>query len=165
LVAERRKILILATATCAYPAADTTGQAHLHYPASTYILRVPSPVLFPDDFYYRCFEKGIGGILVMSCGHECPYLGAFSRLTARIDRVKLGLKERGIDPGRVRLSAICTVCTKSFLNEIAEMEKLLASTTEAAGAAATGTGAAAVAGTGIAGMGVSGKPLSGGSPS
>ena len=74
------KILILATATCAYPAADATGQAHLHYPANTYILRVPSPVLFPDEFYYRCFEKGVGGILVMSCGHECPYMGAFEKL-------------------------------------------------------------------------------------
>ena len=137
---ERPKILILATSTCAYPAADATGQAHLHYPANTYILRVPSPVLFPEDFYYRCFDKGIGGILVMSCGHECPYLGAFSRLTARLDRVKLGLKQRGIDPGRVRLSAICTVCTKSFLNEITEMDKLLAP--------ATGTGAATAPGVG-----------------
>ena len=44
---------------------------------------------------------------------------------ARIDRVKLGLKERGIDPGRLRLSAICTVCTKPFLKEIAEMNSLL----------------------------------------
>jgi F420-non-reducing hydrogenase iron-sulfur subunit len=100
---------------------------------------VPSPVLFPDDFYYRCFEKGIGGILVMSCGHECPYLGAFARLTARIDRVKLGLKERGIDAGRVRLSAICTVCTKSFLNEIAEIEKLLTIADQAAGDVAPGS--------------------------
>ena len=133
----RPKILILATTTCGYPAADATGQAHLHYPANTYILRVPSPVLFPDDFYYRCFEKGIGGILVMSCGHECPYLGAFARLTARIDRVKLGLKQRGIDPGRVRLSAICTVCTKSFLNEIAEMDKLLTVADPAADASAS----------------------------
>ena len=119
-------ILILATATCAYPAADATGQAHLHYPANTYILRVPSPVLFPDDFYYRCFEKGIGGILVMSCGHECPYIGAFDKLLARIDRVKLGLKERGMSPDRLRLSAICTVCTKPFLKEIDEMTALLA---------------------------------------
>jgi F420-non-reducing hydrogenase iron-sulfur subunit len=123
--AGRPKILILATATCAYPAADATGQAHLHYPANTYILRVPSPVLFPDEFYYRCLEKGIGGILVMSCGHECPYVGAFEKLLARLDRVKLGLKERGISPERLRLSAICTVCTKPFLKEIAEMEALL----------------------------------------
>lgn len=120
------RILILATTACAYPAADATGQAHLHYPANTYVLRVPSPVLFPDDFYYSCFEKGIGGILVMSCGHECPYVGAFPKLAARIDRVKLGLKDLGIDPNRLRLSAICTVCTKPFLKEIDEVEQLLA---------------------------------------
>jgi F420-non-reducing hydrogenase iron-sulfur subunit len=130
--AARGKVLILATATCAYPAADATGQAHLHYPANTYILRVPSPALFPDDFYYGCFEKGIGGILVMSCGHECPYIGAFDKLLARIDRVKLGLKERGISPERLRLSAICTVCTKPFLKEIDEMNAVLAREAEEA---------------------------------
>jgi len=124
------KILILATMTCAYPAADATGQAHLHYPANTFVLRVPSPVLFPDAFYYRCFEKGVGGILVMSCGHECPYIGAFEKLAARIDRVKLGLKERGIDPERLRLSAICTVCTKPFLKEIDELNAVLAGAQE-----------------------------------
>ena len=119
------KILILATATCAYPAADAAGQAHLHYAPNTYILRVPSPVVFPDEFYYRCFEKGIGGILVMSCGHECPYQNAFEKLVSRLDRVKMGLKERGIDPNRLRLSAICTVCTKPFLKEIDELNALL----------------------------------------
>ena len=112
--------------------ADATGQAHLHYPANTFILRVPSPVLFPDEFYYRCFDQGVGGILVMSCGHECPYIGAFEKLLARLDRVKLGLKERGISPDRLRLSAICTVCTKPFLKEIAEMNALLEREPEAA---------------------------------
>jgi F420-non-reducing hydrogenase iron-sulfur subunit len=122
---DHPKILILATMTCAYPAADAAGQAHLHYAPNTYVLRVPSPVVFPEEFYYRCFEKGIGGILVMSCGHECPYLDAFEKLVARIDRVKMGLKERGIDPDRLRLSAICTVCTKPFLKEIDELNALL----------------------------------------
>jgi hypothetical protein len=57
----------------------------------------------------------------MSCGHECPYPGAFERLTRRIDRLKLGLKERDIDPARLRLTAICTVCTKAYLKEITDM--------------------------------------------
>jgi F420-non-reducing hydrogenase iron-sulfur subunit len=131
-VAGLPKILILATTSCAYPAADTTGQAHLHYPANTFILRVPSPVLFPEAFYYDCFDKGIGGILVMSCGHECPYQGAFERLNARIDRVKMGLKARGVDPERLRLSAICTVCTKPFLKEIERINQVLAGSGEAA---------------------------------
>ncbi len=118
-------ILILATICCAYPGADTVGQAHASYPPNTYILRVPSPVLFPEDFYYRCFQKGVGGIIIMSCGEECPYHGAYPRLAARVDRVYRGLKERGLDPRRIRLTAICTVCSSAFLREVNQMNELL----------------------------------------
>ena len=118
-------ILILATISCAYPGADTVGQAHVSYPPNTYILRVPSPVLFPEEFYYRCFQKGVGGIIVMSCGEECPYHGAYPRLAARVDRVYRGLKGRGLDPRRIRLTAICTVCSSAFLREVNQMNDLL----------------------------------------
>jgi len=121
------RILILASAACAYPGADAVGQAHLSYPANTFVLRVPSPVVFPESFYYDSFEKGIGGIIVMSCGVECPYEGAYEKLAARIDRVSLGLKEQGINPRRLKLTSICTVCTKSFLKEVADMNSILAS--------------------------------------
>jgi F420-non-reducing hydrogenase iron-sulfur subunit len=114
-------VLVLVSTSCADVAADAVGQARLHYAANTYLLRVPAPVLFPDQFYYDCFEKGFAGIIVMSCGHECPYPGAFERLSKRIDRVKMGLKERGIDAARLRLTAICTVCTKAYLKEITDM--------------------------------------------
>ena len=126
------RILILATASCAYPGADAVGQAHLSYPANTFVLRVPAPVLFPESFYYDSFEKGIGGIIVMSCGVECPYEGAYEKLAARLDRVALGLKERGINPRRLKLTAICTVCTKSFLKEVTAMNKILAAEEAAA---------------------------------
>jgi len=119
------KILILATTACAYPAADAVGQAHLDYPANTCVMRVPSPVIFPEDFYYRCFQKGIGGIIIMSCGVECPYKGAFERLAARVDRIFAWLKERDINPERLRLTAICTVCTKAFIKEVNQMNDLL----------------------------------------
>ncbi len=119
-------ILILASAACAYPGADAVGQAHLTYPSNTYVIRVPSPAIFPESFYYRAFEKGIGGIIVMSCGVECPYQGAYERLAARIDRVYRGLKERGVNPERLKLCSICTVCTKSFLKEVASMNEVLA---------------------------------------
>jgi coenzyme F420-reducing hydrogenase delta subunit len=111
------KILILATETCAYPGADNVGQNHAAYPTNTYILRVPSPVLFPEGFYLRCFEKGISGIIVMSCGHECPYPGAYDALAARISRVHKLMVQRGIEPSRLRLCAICTVCSKAFLRK------------------------------------------------
>lgn len=118
-------MLILATSTCAYPAADAVGQAHLHYAANTYILSTPSPVVYPADFYIRSLEKGIGGILILVCGHECPYADAFEKLAARLDEVKLELRERGIDPRRLSMKAVCTVCSESYLRAISEMNQVL----------------------------------------
>jgi F420-non-reducing hydrogenase iron-sulfur subunit len=119
------KILILATEHCAYPGANSVGQAHSSYPANTYIVRVMSPVLFPETFYLDCFRKGVGGIIIMSCGSECPYEGAYQALSKRIDRVYRMMKEEGLDTRRLRLTAICTVCNRAFLKEVNEMNDLV----------------------------------------
>ena len=121
----REKILVLATESCAYPGADTVGQGHHSYPSNVYVLRVPAPVLFPTEFFYRCFQKGIGGIIVMACGTDCPYEGAYKQLADRQDAMYRPLKEKGIDPRRIRLTAICTVCTGAFLKEVNQMNSLL----------------------------------------
>jgi coenzyme F420-reducing hydrogenase delta subunit len=128
----RPVVLVLATEACAYPGADYVGQTHTEYPAGTYILRIPAPVLLPRDFYLRTLEKGVDGIIVMSCGHECPYEGAYDRLAVRISRTHADMKERGLDPKRLRLCAICTVCSRAFLKEVAAMHDYLAETMEAA---------------------------------
>jgi len=120
------KILVLATETCAYPGADNVGQIHAEYTSNAYILRVPAPVVFPEEFYLDCFAKGIAGIIVMSCGHECPYPEAYDRLAARISRVHGMMKERDIPPNRLRLCAVCTVCSKAFLKEISQMLEVVA---------------------------------------
>jgi coenzyme F420-reducing hydrogenase delta subunit len=119
------KILILATETCAYPGANSVGQAHSSYPANTYILRVRSPVLFPEQFYLDCFKKGISGIIIMSCGEECPYEGAYHALAKRLDRVYQMMKQRNLDLRRLRLTAICTVCNRAFLKEVNDMNTLV----------------------------------------
>ena len=119
------KILILATENCAYPGANSVGQAHATYPANTYILRVRAPALFPEQFYMDCFRKGISGIIIMSCGEECPYEGAYHALAKRIDRVYALMKSRGIDVRRLRLTAICTVCNRAFLKEVNDMNALV----------------------------------------
>lgn len=123
---KQPKILILATQACAYPGADNVGQNHFEYPTNTYVIRVPAPVIFPESFYLRCFERGIGGIIVMTCGHECPYPGAYNRFTQRIARVHQLMKDKGLDFNRLRICAICTVCVKPFLKEIRQMQDHLA---------------------------------------
>ena len=120
------KILVLATERCAYPGADAVGKAHLEYGSNIDVLRVPSPVLFPADFYLRCFARGIDGILIAACGSDCPYRGAYDRLAARIDKLTSVMKRDGLEIQRIRLTAICTVCIKAYLKEVGELnDKLL----------------------------------------
>jgi len=119
------KILILATESCAYPGANSVGQAHSSYPANVYILRVRAPVLFPEQFYLDCFKKGIAGIIIMSCGEECPYEGAYHALAKRLDHVYGMMKEQKLDLRRLRLTAICTVCNRAFLKEVNDMNRLI----------------------------------------
>lgn len=121
----RDKILILATESCAYPGADSVGQAHSSYPANVHILRVKAPVLFPERFYLDCFRKGIAGIIIMSCGEECPYEGAYKAMAQRLDRIYELMKAENLDIRRLRLTAICTVCNRAFLNEVSQMEQIV----------------------------------------
>jgi len=124
-ISQKGKILILATETCAYPGADSVGQSHSSYPTNTFILRVRAPVLFPEHFYMDCFKKGISGIIIMSCGEECPYEGAYKALARRLDRVYQLMKAVDLDIRRLRLTAICTVCNRAFLKEINQMNDVI----------------------------------------
>ncbi len=119
------RMLVIATLLCSYPGIDATGQAHMEYPANTYVIPTPDPVMLPESFYLYCFEKGIDAILIASCGTDSPYVGSYEQLAARINSTYARMKERGIDIRRLKLTAICSVCTKAFIKEINGMEAVL----------------------------------------
>ena len=115
---DQFKILILASISGGYAGADSVGQAHLDYATNTYVLPVVSPVIFSENFYLDSFEKGIDAVLVMFSGTDSPFKGDSERTAQIINKTYTLMKERGIDTKRLRLVAICTVCTKPFLKEV-----------------------------------------------
>ena len=119
------KILILATLSGGYAGADSVGQLHVDYAPNTYILPVKCPSMFPVEFYLGAFEKGMDGIIVMYSGTDSPYKGGPERTAKLINQTYERMKAVGIDTRRLRLTAICTVCTKPFLKEVAQMNTLL----------------------------------------
>ncbi len=122
---EEMKILILATLSGGYAGADSVGQLHATYAPNSYVLPVVCPAMFPEDFYLGAFERGIDAILVMYSGTDCPYKGGAERTAQLINKVYPLMTERGIDTRRLRLVAICTVCTSAFMREIAQMNQTL----------------------------------------
>lgn len=123
---SRPKILVITTNHSSYPGANAVGQARLSYDSNTYIIRVPDPVMFPEEFYLKALNNGIAGIIIMSSGSDCPYEGAYPRLAARIQSTYTKMKALNININRLKITTICTVCTESFLKEIANMEKVVA---------------------------------------
>jgi F420-non-reducing hydrogenase iron-sulfur subunit len=61
----------------------------------------------------------------MFSGTDCPYKGGPERTAQIINNTYPMMKERGIDARRLRLVAICTVCSKPFLKEVNYMNELL----------------------------------------
>ena len=122
---DKPKILILATLSGGYAGADAVGQLHSDYPPNTYILPVICPSMFSEDFYLRIFKRGIDGVIVMYSGTDSPYKGGPERAAQLINKTYPVMKEHGIDTRRLKLAAICTVCTKPFLKEVTAMESLL----------------------------------------
>ena len=122
---ERAKILILATLSGGYAGANSVGQLHVNYPSNTYVLPVVCPSMFSPDFYLRVFERGIDMVLVMYSGTDCPYIGGAERTAQIINQTYPILKEKGINTRRLRLVAICTVCTNPFLKEVRNANALL----------------------------------------
>jgi coenzyme F420-reducing hydrogenase delta subunit len=122
---EKSKILILATLSGGYAGADAVGQLHTHYPSNTYVLPVRDPCMFPEQFYMQAFQQGIDAIIVMFSGTDNPFRGGSQRTAALINKVYPLMEARGMDTRRLRLVAICTVCTKPFLKEANQMAELL----------------------------------------
>ncbi len=123
---QQTKILILGTLSGGYRAANSVGQIHTDYPSNTYILPILSAAMFSEAFYLDAFDKGIDAVIVMYSGTDSPYKGSADQTAQIINRTYPLMKERGIDTRRLRLVAICTVCTAAFLKEIRLMEDVLA---------------------------------------
>jgi F420-non-reducing hydrogenase iron-sulfur subunit len=123
--AHQSRILILASLSGGYAGADSVGQIHANYPSNTYIFPVLSPCMFPEEFYLRAFERGVDGVIIMFSGTDSPYKGDSERTAGIVNRVYTKMKERGMDTRRLRLVAICTVCTAPFLREVNQMNELL----------------------------------------
>ena len=119
------RILILGTLSGGYKGADGVGQMHADYPPNTFILPVVCPSMFQEDFYLRAFERGLDAILVMFSGSDCPYKNGAERTAEIVNKAYVNMQKRGIDIRRLRLAAICTVCTTPFQKEVERMEGIL----------------------------------------
>jgi F420-non-reducing hydrogenase iron-sulfur subunit len=113
------RILVFSTNGISDPGIDLAGSAHLSYSPAVAVINVPCSSGISPAWVLHAIEAGFDGVFVAADGGDCALLPDCTTRTARlVERAQGLLAERGHDPRRVKMAAICSVCAESFVTHM-----------------------------------------------
>ncbi|OGL45824.1 MAG: methyl-viologen-reducing hydrogenase subunit delta [Candidatus Schekmanbacteria bacterium RBG_13_48_7] len=120
------KILVFSTNNISDPAIDLAGSSHMDYPASVRVIQVPCSSGIHPNWVLYAIESGFDGVFIAADGTDCAYISDCTGRTGKVvERAQELLKEREINPARLKMAAICSVCSESFVSHIEKFHKTL----------------------------------------
>ena len=120
------KILVFSTDKISDPGIDQAGLRKIHYSPSVYVISLPCSSGVKPKWIIHALETGFDGVFIAADGHECSYSSKCADHTNQIilDSQEL-MKERNINPKRIRMAALCSVCAEPFANHMENFSKIL----------------------------------------
>lgn len=120
-------ILVFSTNTISDPGIDLAGSSHMHYSPGVRVISLPCTSGIRPSWIVRALEVGFDGVFIASDGDECAYLSDCSKRSSKISGdAQALLRSRGIDPQRLRMAAICSVCAEPFTKHVQQFSAALA---------------------------------------
>jgi F420-non-reducing hydrogenase iron-sulfur subunit len=120
------KILVFSTEKISDSAIDMAGLLKLHYPPTVYTISVPCSSAIKPRWILYAIEQGFDGIFIAADGTDCPYGESCTEKTGMVvSSTHEQMKEKGIDPARLKMAAICSVCSESFVKHVKSFTKYL----------------------------------------
>ena len=125
-ISQDPRILVFATEKISDPAIDLAGLLKLSYPPTVFTIQIPCSSSVKPRWILHAFEKGFDGVFIAADGTDCPYSDTCIENTARIiSETHEFMKSRNIDPAKLRMAAICSVCAESFTRHMKNFHKYL----------------------------------------
>ena len=120
------KILVFSTEKISDPAIDLAGLLKKHYPPTVYTINVPCSSAIKSRWILRAFEKGFDGVFIAADGTDCSYSDTCTVRTGEVvKQTHEKMKEKGIDPAKLKMAAICSVCSDPFVKHMKNFVKAL----------------------------------------
>ena len=120
------KILVFSTEKISDPAIDMAGLLKLHYPPTVYTISIPCSSGVKSRWILHAFEQGFDGVFIAADGSDCPYGESCTEKTGKIVGTTHELmKQKNIEPARLRMAAICSVCSESFVKQMKSFNEYL----------------------------------------
>lgn len=125
------KILVFSTEKISDPAIDMAGLLKLHYPPTVYTIAVPCSSAIKPRWILHALEQGFDGVFIAADGTDCPYGESCTEKTGAVVSVTQQLmKDQGMDPARLKMAAICSVCSEPFVNHVKSFTEYLSKTSK-----------------------------------
>ncbi len=120
------RILVFSTEKISDPAIDMAGLLKLHYPPTVYTIPVPCSSGVKTRWILHAFEKGFDGVFIAADGSDCPYGESCTEKTGHIvAKTHEKMKAMNIEPARLRMAAICSVCSEAFVKQMKSFNEYL----------------------------------------
>ena len=127
--AKTAKILVFSTDKISDPAIDMAGLLKLHYPPTVYTISVPCSGGVKPRWIMYAYEKGFDGVFIAADGTDCVYSETCTEKTGHIVEITHQLmKDNKLDPARLRMAALCSVCSEAFVKQIRSFNEYLLKT-------------------------------------
>ncbi len=121
------RILVFSTNNISDPGVDLAGSSHMHYSPGVKVIALPCTSGIRPSWILHALETGFDGVFVASDGDECAYLPDCGKRSSKIvGDAQATMRERGIDANRLRLAAICSVCSEPFTKHVQQFSSALA---------------------------------------
>jgi len=121
------RILVFSTNNISDPGIDLAGSSHMHYSPGVDVIGLPCTSGIRPAWILHALQTGFDGVFVASDGDECAYLSDCAGRSSRImSESQARLRELGIDPQRLRMAAICSVCAEPFTRHVQGFSTALA---------------------------------------
>lgn len=113
------KILVFSTEKISDLAIDMAGLLKLHYPATAYTISVPCSSGIKPHWILHALKNGFDGVFIAADGTDCPYSDQCTKWTGEVvAKTHLMMKEESIKTSRLKMAAICSVCSEAFVRHI-----------------------------------------------
>lgn len=123
---ETAKILVFSTEKISDPAIDLAGLLKKHYPSTVYTVNIPCSSAVKPKWILHAFEEGFDGVFVAADGTDCAYSESCTDKTGKvIAQTHELMKDKGLDPARLKMAAICSVCAEPFVKHMISFSKKL----------------------------------------
>ena len=125
-IKKSAKILVFSTEKISDPAIDMAGLLKLHYPPTVFTIMLPCSSGIKSRWILHAYERGFDGVFIAADGSDCIFGESCTQKTGElVSRTHELMKQKEIEPARLRMAALCSVCSESFVKQIKSFNEYL----------------------------------------